>query len=122
MSKNKTTKKKVVVTTQKKKGSQQQENTNQPKAKVTTKTVRKQRNTTATKTELTFGRENYILMAIGFLMIMVGIGLMSGGDMPNPDVWDESIIYSFRRTVLAPFIILGGLVVEIFAIFRNYKI
>jgi hypothetical protein len=39
--------------------------------------------------------------------------------MPSPDVWDDSIIYSFRRTVLAPIVIIIGLVVEIFAIFKK---
>ncbi|MFK7931942.1 MAG: DUF3098 domain-containing protein [Saprospiraceae bacterium] len=29
------------------------------------------------------------------------------------------MIYSFRRTVLAPFVILAGLVVEIYAIFKK---
>jgi len=41
--------------------------------------------------------------------------------MPSPDVWDESIIYSKRRTLLGPFVIIVGLVVEIVAIFRNPK-
>jgi len=42
-------------------------------------------------------------MGIGFGIILLGLALMTGGGMPNPEVWDENIIYGFRRTVLAPF-------------------
>lgn len=67
---------------------------------------------------LSFDRKNYMLMLIGAGLIFVGLLLMSGGHMPSPDVWDESIIYSTRRTLIAPIVIIAGLVVEIFAIFK----
>ncbi|HNG07373.1 MAG TPA: DUF3098 domain-containing protein [Saprospiraceae bacterium] len=51
-------------------------------------------------------------------MIFIGMLLMTGGSMPNPDTWDPNIIYSARRTVLAPIFILGGLVLQIYAIFK----
>jgi hypothetical protein len=44
---------------------------------------------------------------------------MSGGNMPSPDVWDETIIYSPVRMVIAPIFILAGLIIEVFAIFRK---
>ena len=66
-----------------------------------------------------FKKENYILMGAGFGLVVLGMLLMLGGSMPSPDVWDDSIIYSFRRIVLAPILILAGLVVEIFAIFKR---
>jgi len=71
------------------------------------------------KEPLIFGKQNYIWMGIGFGLIALGMLLMSGGAMPSPDVWDEDIIYSFRRTVLAPFLMLVGLVVEVYAIFKK---
>ncbi|MEN0004029.1 MAG: DUF3098 domain-containing protein [Bacteroidota bacterium] len=67
---------------------------------------------------LPMGRDNYLLMALGVLFIVIGMFLMAGGKMPSPDVWDDSIIYSFRRTVLAPIFILAGLGIEIYAIFK----
>jgi hypothetical protein len=39
--------------------------------------------------------------------------------MPSPDEWEPERIYSFRRTVLAPIVILAGLAVEIYAIFKK---
>lgn len=69
-------------------------------------------------TEFTFGKDNYLWMLIGFGVIVLGLALMSGGAMPSPDVWDESLIYSFRRITLAPIIILMGLAIEVYAIFK----
>ena len=69
--------------------------------------------------EMIFKKENYVLMGAGAGLIFLGMLLMLGGSMPSPDVWDDSIIYSFRRTVLAPLVILAGLVVEIYAIFKR---
>ncbi len=68
---------------------------------------------------LLFKKENLIWMAAGALLIIIGLALMSGGKMPDPNTWDPDIIYSFRRTVLAPIVILAGLGVEIYAIFKK---
>ena len=108
-------KKKVVVNTTKQTTSTE---------KITRKKLaptRSRKATTATvvKEPLLFGRQNYIWMGIGLALITLGLVLMSGGAMPSPDVWDENIIYGFRRTVLAPFLMLAGLVVEVIAIFKK---
>jgi hypothetical protein len=74
---------------------------------------------TTSQRALTFSRDTYIWMGVGFALVLVGMILMSGGHMPSADVWEEDIIYSFRRTVLAPIVILAGLVVEVYAIFKK---
>ncbi len=68
---------------------------------------------------LLYGRKNYILILVGLGLIFLGLALMSGGHMPSPDVWDESLIYSFRRITLAPMVILAGIGVEIYAVFAK---
>ncbi|MDQ3017949.1 MAG: DUF3098 domain-containing protein [Bacteroidota bacterium] len=68
---------------------------------------------------LLFSRENYLYIGIGCGLIALGLILMLGGDMKDPNVWDESVIYSARRTVLAPIVILAGLAMEVYAIFRK---
>ncbi|MEM0993582.1 MAG: DUF3098 domain-containing protein [Bacteroidota bacterium] len=116
--------KKKVVTTNKQ--------SKQPAAKKTVSTKRsstKRANTTEAasvrakrrsveKEPLLFGRKNYLMMLLGAGIVVLGMFLMSGGGMPDPDTWDEDIIYSTRRTILAPIVILSGLVIEIFAIFK----
>jgi len=90
--------------------------TSESNLKATTSNLRNPSNPTG---ESLFGRKNFLIMLGGLLLIAIGMWLMSGGAMPSPDVWDESIIYSFRRTVLAPFLMLAGLVVEVYAIFKK---
>ena len=69
--------------------------------------------------ELVFGRRNYYWIGGGFVMMLFGYLLMTGGSMPSPDVWDEGLIYSFRRITLAPFIILVGIAFQIIGIFSK---
>jgi len=68
---------------------------------------------------LLYGKTHYLLMGGGVALIALGLALMAGGSMPSPDVWDESIIYSARRTVVAPIVILAGIGLEIYAIFKR---
>ncbi len=69
-----------------------------------------------------FAKENYIWMAAGAIAIIIGMFLMSGGKSDvNPKVFDAKAVYSFTRITVAPIMILIGLVIEIFAIFRNPK-
>ncbi len=67
---------------------------------------------------LIFGKKNYLWVLGGLGLILLGLLLMSGGAMPSPDVWDDSIIYSFRRITLAPILILAGIIAQIVAIFK----
>lgn len=73
----------------------------------------------ARKSSALFGRENYKWMLIGLVVIIVGLLLMIGGKSADPNVFDPKETYSFRRITLAPILILLGLGLEIFAIFRR---
>ena len=67
---------------------------------------------------LVFGKETYKWLGLGIGLVVIGLLLMIGGFNENPNVWDESGIYGFRRTVLAPIVILAGLGVNVFALFK----
>jgi len=58
-----------------------------------------------------FGKENYQLMILGFVVIIIGFMLMYG----TTDIFD------FRKLTLAPIVVLAGFVIEIFAIMREPK-
>ncbi len=68
-----------------------------------------------------FTKDNYLWMIIGGVTIALGLLLMSGGKNQDPAVFDTNVVYSFTRITVAPILIVGGLVVEIFAIFKKQK-
>jgi len=70
------------------------------------------------KTGFALGKENYKLMAIGFVVVVIGFILMAGGKSHDPKVFSPDI-FSFRRIVLAPLIVLAGFVFEIYAIMKK---
>ncbi len=69
--------------------------------------------------ELLYGRANYVLMAAGLGLILFGYLMMMGGAQPDAETWDPNIIYNFRRVTLGPFLVLVGIGLEIFAIFKQ---
>jgi hypothetical protein len=68
---------------------------------------------------LTFGQDTYIWMGIGFALVVLSLLLMSGGRGDDPTVFDESVIYSFRKITLAPIVMLAGLGTVIYAILKK---
>lgn len=69
-----------------------------------------------------FGKENYMWMIIGGIIILLGIFIMTGGKNQDPNVFDKNVVYSTTRITVAPILILLGLCVEIFAIFKKNKV
>lgn len=66
-------------------------------------------------------RQNYLLMAAGFVLIVVGFVLMSGGGDGDTAVFDAGRLYSFRRITLAPIVVLAGFALEVYAIMKRPK-
>ena len=65
-------------------------------------------------------KDNYILLIIGFAIIMIGFLLMMGGKSDDPNVFNPEI-FNFRRITLAPIVVLFGFVFEIWAIMKKPK-
>lgn len=85
-------------------------------AKDTSSAKRKRRG--KVEKELLFSKTNYIIIGIGLAMVIIGFFLMSGGHN-EPDEWNAEEIYSFMRITISPLVILSGLGVVIFAIFKS---
>lgn len=69
-----------------------------------------------------FTKENYKWMLIGLVLMAIGMFLLSGGTSnKDPNVFDKAAVYSTTRITIAPLLILAGLVIEVFAIFRKPK-
>jgi uncharacterized membrane protein len=79
------------------------------------------KNTPSTKSTPLFGKENYMLMIIGGVIIIIGLLLMAGGKNADPNVFDDNVTYSTTRITIAPILIILGFVVEIYAIFKKSK-
>ncbi len=71
------------------------------------------------KTEFALGKTNIILIAVAFVVIVVGFLLMLGPGT-TPEAYNPHI-FSFRRIVLAPGIAFAGFVFMVYAIMRNSK-
>jgi fumarate reductase subunit D len=72
------------------------------------------------KVNFALGRENYKLLAIGFVIVVIGFLLMLGGRSDDPNKFSTTI-FSFRRITLAPIVVLAGFIFEIWAIMKKPK-
>jgi len=66
-----------------------------------------------------FGKANYLLMIAGGIIIALGMVLMAGGKSADPKMFDYNEVYSTMRITVAPILILLGLGVEVYAIFKK---
>ena len=72
-----------------------------------------------TKRDFAFDKMNFILLAVGMVIVIIGFLLMTG---PNStDTHFEPDIFSARRTKVAPIICLFGFVSMIYAVMRKPK-
>lgn len=60
------------------------------------------------------------LMLAGVIVMVSGYVLMCGGSSDDPNVFSYDI-FDFRRTVVAPLVIIAGIVVEIVAIMGLFR-
>ncbi len=63
--------------------------------------------------------KNYILLIVGFVVIVIGMALMTGGGSDNSEEFNYAM-FSWRRITLAPLLIVGGFVFEIYALLKKF--
>lgn len=68
-----------------------------------------------------FTKDNFVWMLAGLAVIAIGMFLMSGGKSNDPRVFDQKEVYSTMRITIAPVLILIGLGLEGYAIFKKRK-
>ena len=71
------------------------------------------------KKNFAFDKVNFLLLAIGMVVIIIGFVLMSGGESTR-EAYDPSI-FSVRRIKVAPVVCLVGFLSIIYAIIRKPK-
>ncbi|MCI5505625.1 MAG: DUF3098 domain-containing protein [Prevotella sp.] len=71
------------------------------------------------KKDFAFDKMNYILLAVGMAIVVLGFILMSGGG--STDTSYDPDIFSARRIKVAPVVCLLGFVSMIYAVMRKPK-
>ena len=71
------------------------------------------------KRDFAFDKVNYILLAVGMAVVVLGFLLMSGSG--STETAYDPDIFSARRTKVAPIICLFGFVAMIYAVVRKPK-
>jgi hypothetical protein len=67
---------------------------------------------------LLFDRTKYTLLIAGLLVTAIGFLLMIGGGSADPSEFSYDL-FSFRRITLAPFLVLVGYGIQIYAIMKK---
>ncbi len=67
---------------------------------------------------LLFDRAKYTLLIAGLLVTALGFVLMIGGGSADPNEFSYDL-FSFRRITLAPFLVLAGYGIQIYAIMKK---
>ncbi len=70
--------------------------------------------------QTSFTKENYIIMAVGLLLIIIGYVLMIGGGNEDPNVFNEAI-FNTQRIVVSPILLAVGYAMQIWAIFYKKR-
>lgn len=65
--------------------------------------------------KMVFEKKNYIFMAAGVALILLGLVLLAGGGSKDPTIFNKEI-FGVQRIVIAPTVMLAGFVLEIYAI------
>ncbi len=86
--------------------------------------TKSQTRTSATKvgaldSGLVFGPKNYKIFGISALLVFIGFVLMAGGGSESYQEFHPEEIYAWRRITLAPLVVLSGLGLAVYGIFKK---
>lgn len=70
--------------------------------------------------DLPYGKENYILIAGGVFLLVLGFLLMSGGGSDDPAVFNPEV-FSVRRLTVAPLVVMCGFGAVLYGILKKPK-
>lgn len=70
------------------------------------------------KVEFPFGKQNYQLLVVSVVLIVVGFLLMAGGGSEDPNKFNPEI-FSARRITVAPIVVIAGFILGVYAIMKK---
>ena len=71
--------------------------------------------------QIVFLKQNFKLLIIGIVIIIIGFTLMAGGGSEDPNVFNGDELFSSRRITIAPITVLIGYLIIILAIMKKPK-
>lgn len=71
--------------------------------------------------DMPFGKMNYYVILASVALLIVGFILLSGGGSENPATEFNYEMFSTRRIVIAPLVLLGGFVLAGFGVMYRFK-
>ena len=80
-----------------------------------------EKKTTHTSAHGLFEKQNLWLMLLGVVVIAIGMLLMVGGKSNDPNAFNYDEVYSARSISVDPVLIIIGLGIDIYAIFKKPK-
>lgn len=81
---------------------------------------RREERTQAAPASFAFGRDNYIFILAGVVVLVIGYLLMVGGGSETPDKFNPEI-FSTQRITIAPVTLLIGFGIVLFGIMKKPK-
>jgi hypothetical protein len=72
------------------------------------------------KKKFVFGKENFIILAISIVIIIIGFWLMSGAKTTEETGFDPNI-FDTRRIRIAPIVTMTGFIMVVWAILKKPK-
>lgn len=69
--------------------------------------------------KMALSMKNYLLLAVGLVVIILGFVLMAGGGSDSPEEFNYAM-FSWRRITLAPILVVAGFAFEIYAIMKRF--
>ena len=76
--------------------------------------------TNTSENTFAFGKINFKLLLIGLAILVVGYLLMVGGGSPDPSIFNGEELFSSRRIIIAPLVLLGGYAFIFYAILKKH--
>jgi hypothetical protein len=72
------------------------------------------------KSNFVFRKENFIILAISLLLIIVGFWLMSGAKATEETGFNPAV-FNARRIIVAPIVTMAGFILVVLAILKKPK-
>lgn len=72
------------------------------------------------KRNFVFGKENFIILSVSILLVIIGFWLMSGAKTTEETGFDPAI-FNARRIVIAPIVTMTGFILVVWAILKKPK-